>query len=83
MFPFAPDEVRAALVPRRDAYEALWTELLKSIAPGLDGQAITFTRLALFGAMNSTVQWFDPTNGSTDDLAAAIAGTLWNGLANS
>lgn len=83
VFPFAPVEVRAASVPQRDAYEAMWTELLSTIAPSLDDQALGYARLALFGAMNSTVQWFDPTNGSTDDLAAAISGTLWNGLANS
>ncbi len=83
VFPFAPAEVRSASVVQRDAYEASWTELLASIAPGLDEEAIGIARLALFGAMNSTVQWFDPANGSTDDLAAAIVGTLWNGLANS
>ncbi len=83
VFPFAPAEVRAATVPKRDAYEANWTALLSAIAPGLDDDGVSIARLALFGAMNSTVQWFDPANGSTSDLAAAIVGPLWNGLANS
>lgn len=83
VFPFAPTDVRAATVPQRDAYEAIWTDLLTTVAPGLDDEAVSIVRLALFGAMNSTVEWFDPANGSTDDLAAAIVGTLWNGLANS
>lgn len=83
VFPFAPAEVRSASVPTRDAYEASWTILLADIAPGLDDEAVGIARLALFGAMNSTVQWFDPANGSTNDLAAAIVDTLWNGLANS
>ena len=83
VFPFAPADVRSASVVRRDAYEASWTDLLKAIAPGLDDEAIGIARLALFGAMNSTVQWFDPANGSTDELASAIVSTLWNGLANS
>ena len=83
VFPFAPADVRAASVVQRDAYEANWTELLSDIAPSLDDEAISIARLALFGAMNSTVQWFDPANGSTNDLAAAIVDTLWNGLANS
>ena len=83
VFPFAPRDVRTAAVPQRDAYEASWTELLSAVAPGLDDEAAGVARLALFGAMNSTVQWFDPANGSTDDLATNIVDTLWNGLANS
>ncbi len=81
VFPFAPADVRAASVPQRDEYEALWTTLLTQLTPGLDSDARRLTRLALFGAMNSAVQWFDPTEGAVDDLAATIVDTLWNGLA--
>lgn len=81
VFPFAPADVRAASVPQRDAYEALWTDLLSNITPGLTTDARRLTRLALFGAMNSAVQWFDHTEGSVDDLAATIVDTLWHGLA--
>ncbi|MFT7473703.1 MAG: AcrR family transcriptional regulator [Verrucomicrobiales bacterium] len=80
VFPFAPPEVRAESVPDRDAYEARWTMLFESITEDLDPEAIRLTRLALFGAMNSTVQWFDPAEGSVDDLASAIVGTLWDGI---
>lgn len=81
VFPFAPADVRSASVPQRDAYEALWSDMLKAITSGLTPDALRLTRLALFGAMNSTVQWFDHTEGSVDDLAATIVDTLWNGLA--
>ena len=81
VFPFAPADVRAASVPQRDEYEALWTDMLSQIAPGLGSDALRLTRLALFGAMNSAVQWFDHTEGSVDDLAATIVDTLWHGLA--
>ena len=51
-FRTAPAEVRAAVVPMRDAYEARWTHLLSDLnlvdQPGLH-------RLTLFGAMNSSV----------------------------
>ncbi len=83
VFPFVPADVRTAAVPQRDAYEAQWTDLLREIAPALDNartDALRLTRLSLFGAMNSAVQWFDPSEGSVDELAANIVGTLWNGL---
>ncbi|MDW3212373.1 MAG: TetR/AcrR family transcriptional regulator [Ilumatobacteraceae bacterium] len=83
-FRTAPDSVRASLVPSRDAYEARWTELLHdlqrtgSVAADID---ITVARLALFGAMNSSVEWFDPDRGTLDRFADAIARQFWTGAA--
>ena len=80
VFPFAPDAVRRAAVPERDAYEAHWATLLHEIAPHLSTGDLRLVRLALLGAMNSAVQWFDPAEGSTDDVAGTIAETVWSGL---
>lgn len=80
VFPFAPSEVRRAAVPDRDRYETLWTALLHDIAPHLSPDAVRLVRLTLFGAMNSSVHWFDTSEGSTDELAGAIVNTLWDGL---
>lgn len=80
VFPFAPTDVRKASVAQRDDYEAQWTTLLSEIAPPLTSDALRLTRLTLFGAMNSAVQWFDPSEGSIDDLASTIVSTLWHGL---
>ncbi len=80
IFPFIPDTVRARAVPQRDEYEARWTELLEGIATQLPKQAVAYIRLSLFGAMNSSLHWFDPANGTVDKLAAAIVATLWNGI---
>ncbi len=80
VFPFVPAQVRRDAVGRRDAYEAQWTQLLTEAVPSLSADARRLTRLALFGAMNSAVQWFDPTEGSVDELANALVSTLWNGL---
>ena len=80
VFPFVPDEVRSAAIAQRDGYESMWAELLADIAPGLTTEGLRYARLALFGAMNSAVQWFDPESGSTEDLSEAIVNTLWNGL---
>lgn len=73
-FRTAPAEVRAAVVPMRDAYEARWTHLLSDLnlvdQPGLH-------RLTLFGAMNSSVEWFDTERGNLDELAEVITTQFW------
>ena len=84
-FRTAPDAVRGALVPSRDAYEARWTTLLRelqrtgSVAADLD---VSVARLALFGAMNSSVEWFDTERGALDRFAGAIARQFWTGAAS-
>jgi hypothetical protein len=84
-FHTAPPEVRAAAIERRDAYEAMWTGLLDRLVA--DGAAradlqLSTTRLILFGAMNATVEWFDPDGANDlDDLAEAITEQTWAGVA--
>lgn len=80
VFPFAPVSVRRAAVAERDQYESQWTALLLEVAPHMTSEATRVVRLALFGAMNSSVHWFDAAEGSVDDLAEAIVQTLWDGL---
>jgi hypothetical protein len=83
-FRTAPDAVRQVIVPVRDAYEARWTEMLRRlqadgrIPPTVD---VNVARLILFGAMNSSVEWFDPGRGNLDRFAAAITRQFWNGVA--
>lgn len=83
-FRTAPESVRERVVPTRDDYEARWTELLAelqrdgALAPGV---GVNVARLALMGAMNSSVEWFDPERGSIDDFALAIATYYWKGVA--
>ena len=84
-FRTAPDTVRAAIVPVRDAYEARWTEMLRrlqadgKIPPNVD---VNVARLILFGAMNSSVDWFDASRGSLDKFATAITHQFWNGVSS-
>jgi AcrR family transcriptional regulator len=83
-FRTAPPAVREAIVPIRDAYEARWTQLLRDlqadgkIPPTVD---VGVARLVLFGAMNSSVDWFDPGRGNLDRFAHAITTQFWNGVA--
>ena len=84
-FRTAPEHVRSTIVPMRDAYEARWTELLRTmqrdghIAAHID---VAVTRLALFGAMNSSVEWFDPARGNLDRFADGITAQFWTGVAS-
>lgn len=83
-FRTAPDSVRSEIVPIRDAYEARWTELLVELqhSEQLDAAVdVHLARLVLFGAMNSSIEWFDPKRGELDRFAAAITRQFWNGVA--
>jgi len=83
-FHIAPESVKEAVIPARDRYERMWVGLFDELAasgamapdvpPGL-------SRLALFGAMNFAVEWFDPHRGNLDELADVIARQFWRGVA--
>ena len=83
-FRTAPPEVVTAVVPLRDRYEARWSELLRSLrgdgalAEDLD---LDVTRLVLLGAMNSSIEWFDPRRGNLDLFAEAVTRHAWRGVA--
>lgn len=77
----APETVRRQVVPVRDNYERMWQAMLAELFPALDAKALQLHRLILFGAMNTTAEWFDPKGGvSLDDLAATITSQFLNGV---
>ncbi len=83
-FRTAPTEVHQTVIPLRDAYEASWTALLHQLvrAGELAGDTrVGLSRLTLFGAMNASVEWFDPTRGNLDELADIIARQFLRGVA--
>ena len=80
-FRTAPAAARAAIVPVRDAYEATWTQLLRSILPRQSEEEIGVLRLVLFGAMNSSIEWFDAQRGGLDAFAEIITDQFWYGAA--
>lgn len=70
----SPDAVRTSVIPSRDSYESLWNLLLADVLPHLGSKEVAIRRLILFGAMNTTIEWFDPAGNMTlDELAALIA----------
>ena len=83
-FRTAPQTVCDAIVPERDAYEAMWTALLEELARAgaLAADAtVGLARLILFGAMNSSIEWFDRERGSLDSFASEITRQFWTGVA--
>jgi AcrR family transcriptional regulator len=77
----APPAVRHAVVPVRDGYETLWNSLLEELLPHLDASEVALHRLILFGAMNTTIEWFDQRGSLTlDHLAEAIAQQFTHGV---
>lgn len=82
-FHTAPESVRQQVVPIRDAYEARWTDLLSDLQRQRRlraGTDVRLARLLLFGAMNASVEWFDPARGSLDTFADTVTEHFWNGV---
>ena len=77
----APAEVRNQVVPVRDSYEHKWNELFAELFPDLTRKQRGLHRLILFGAMNATAEWFDPTGTlALDQLASTITTQFLHGV---
>ena len=77
----APNELRSAIVPLRDAYEHRWNSLLADVLPDVEASRLPLARLFLFGAMNTTIEWFDPRGDlGLDGLANLITVQFLEGV---
>jgi hypothetical protein len=78
-----PDRVRRANLPLRREYDAFWDRILRrakrrgGLRRGVDVNA---ARLLLLGAMNATLDWFDPKRGDIDTLAKQYADIVLKGI---
>jgi AcrR family transcriptional regulator len=82
IFGQVPATVRGANLAMRRKYDELWKQILRraSLNKGLrQGLDLDATRLLLIGAMNATLDWFDPRRGGIDDLARRYADIVLNG----
>ncbi|HCO91628.1 MAG TPA: TetR/AcrR family transcriptional regulator [Alphaproteobacteria bacterium] len=83
IFGQVPQSVRDANLPTRRAYEAEWDSLLSRLQE--DGTLkqdvdIRRLRLMLIGALNATLDWFDPDRGSAEALSRTYADVFLNGI---
>lgn len=83
-YPTVAEALRARHRPLRRAYAALWEQTLESAqAEGAVRGDLSpvLLRQIILGALNFTVEWFDPARQSTADLAAQVTGMVCDGLA--
>ncbi|WP_289043957.1 TetR/AcrR family transcriptional regulator [uncultured Aliiroseovarius sp.] len=82
IFRQVPDEIQNSNLEVRRAYEALWDGFLQELQDAgelrndVDPRSL---RLMLIGALNATLEWFDPALGNISDLADRYADMLANG----
>lgn len=77
----APLAIRQAAIAQRDRYEERWNVLLDDLFRSADTKELRLHRLLLFGAMNSTIEWFDPRgNISLDQLAERVTTHFLHGV---
>ena len=83
IFGQAPRDVQSRVLARRRAYADRWRELLHEaceageIDPRRD---LGLARMFLFGALNWSVEWYDPEKGTLDDFAREAAETFLHGI---
>ncbi|OUS05402.1 TetR family transcriptional regulator [Rhodobacterales bacterium 52_120_T64] len=85
IFGQVPPAVRDANLPVRKAYEKYLDDLLSDLqATGAirEGVSLSRLRLLLIGALNATLEWFDPEQGGAEALADDYADTFLNGILN-
>ncbi|WP_111733615.1 TetR/AcrR family transcriptional regulator [Roseovarius amoyensis] len=83
IFGQVPQSVKDANLPTRRAYEAEWDALLSRLQD--DGALkrdvdIRRLRLMLIGALNATLDWFDPDRGSVEALSRTYADVFLDGI---
>jgi AcrR family transcriptional regulator len=74
-FPYVPEGLRRKLNGERQEYEEVWRRLLDdasrqgALAPGVDRAA---ARLAILGALNWSLEWYDPKQGLPVHLTSSL-----------
>jgi len=74
-----PEALRRANLSERRAYQAIWTELLSATCPGKE-EVLAVRVPFVIGALNATLEWFDPARGDLDALADEVGRILLAGL---
>ncbi len=85
IFGQVPEAVRERSLAARRDYEKLWDDLLARLHAETAGGSpargtYRFARLMILGALNASLEWFDPERGSVEALAAEYAALIWDGL---
>lgn len=72
-YPFVPDSVRNELYEVRRSYDHLWLKLIGEFMNlPARGDEVSYIRHILIGALNQSLEWFNPNRHSIDDYARQI-----------
>lgn len=86
IFGQVPENVRAQNLDVRRAYEALWDRLIRRLGRNRalkpSPKDVRMARMMVLGALNATLEWFDPAKGSVDVLARRYTDLFWQGFAD-
>ncbi len=78
-YPFVPETVREQLRDVRRSYDQLWMELIRHfLGAGVPNETVRYLRFVLIGALNGSVEWFNPNRDSISDYARIIEKLLTN-----
>lgn len=76
-YPFVPEKVRAELTVVRRGYDQDWTNLIGAYLGGsVDEIEIRHMRYTLLGALNWSLEWYDPERDSVDEYVASLTKLL-------
>ena len=72
-FPYTPASVQTQLRAVRRDYEDIWTGLIDDLlGPRCSRDEARHLRLAVLGALNWSLEWFDPERDSAESFAATV-----------
>ena len=78
-YPFVPEVVRENLRDVRRSYDQVWVQLIQDfLGPGATNETVRYIRFVLTGALNGSVEWFNPNRDSISDYARTIERMLAN-----
>lgn len=83
IFGQAPRDVQSRILSRRRAYADYWRGMLREARAAGELRAerdLGLARMFLFGALNWSVEWYDPEKGTLDDFVREAAETFLHGI---
>src|SRR3546814_5011239 len=58
---------------RSRSYDQVWVQLIRDfLGPGATNETVRYLRFVLIGALNGSVEWFNPNRDSVSDYARTI-----------
>lgn len=76
-YPYVPESVKVQVLAARRAYEDQWRQLIAAAGAAVPRARARYMRLALLGALNLSVEWFDPDRDDVRQYARVVSDMIW------